>query len=87
MNGLAASEAVARAHAPLVQRAAAILGSGVGHSASSLRGKGEAAAPGPGPSVMIERGSINRLEREGQRGRLALTYRDPAGDAPLAALP
>lgn len=86
MNGLAASEAVARAHAPLVQRAAAILGSGVGHSSASLRGKGEAAVPGPGPSVLIERGSSNRLEREGQRGRMALTYRDPAGDAPLSAL-
>ncbi|NCU12205.1 MAG: AAA domain-containing protein, partial [Sphingomonadaceae bacterium] len=86
MNGLAASEAVARAHAPLVQRAAAILGSGVGDGAASLRGKGEAAAPGPGPSVRIERGTINRLEREGPRGRLALTYRDPASDAPLAAL-
>ncbi|MFN3516672.1 MAG: sigma-54 interaction domain-containing protein [Novosphingobium sp.] len=86
MNGLAASETVARSHAPLVQRAAAILGSGVGHSTASLRGKGEAAAPGPGPAVLIERGRINRLEREGQRGRLALTYCDPTGAAPLAAL-
>ncbi len=86
MGGLAASDAVARAHAPLVQRAAAILGSAIGSSCPALRGKGEAAAPGPGPNVLLERGPVNALRREGPRGHFSLTYRDPSADAPLAAL-
>ncbi len=84
MGGLTASEATARAHAPLVQRAAAILGSGCG--AAVLRGKGEAVQPGPGPSVLLERSTINALRREGQRGHFTLSYRNPTSDAPLAAL-
>jgi len=86
MSGLAASEAVARGHAPLVHRAAAILGSASGHSGATLRGKGEAVPPGPGPCVLLERGSANRLRREERRGHFALTYRDPSAEAPLAAL-
>jgi len=85
MSGLAATDSVAKMHAPLVQRVAAIVGSALGESTAVLRGKGEPAAPGPGPCVMLERGSVNALVREG-RGRFALTYRDPTGDAPLAAL-
>ena len=84
MGGLTTSELAARAHAPLVQRAAAILGSSGG--TATLRGKGEPVQPGPGPSVLLERGAINALRREGQRGHFALTYRDPTSDAALAAL-
>ena len=84
MSGLTTSELAARAHAPLVQRAAAILGSSGG--TATLRGKGEPVQPGPGPSVLLERGAINALRREGQRGHFALTYRDPTSDAALAAL-
>ncbi|HCF24407.1 MULTISPECIES: sigma 54-interacting transcriptional regulator [unclassified Novosphingobium] len=86
MSGLAASENVARANAPLVQRAAAILGSATGSSNAVLRGKGDPVPPGPGPSVLLERGAANQLRREGQRGQFTLSYRDPVGDAPLAAL-
>ena len=84
MGGLTTSELAARTHAPLVQRAAAILGSSGG--TATLRGKGEPVQPGPGPSVLLERGAINALRREGQRGHFALTYRDPTSDAALAAL-
>ncbi len=86
MVGVVASEAVARAHAPLVQRAAAILGSGGTGTSAVLRGKGEPVQPGPGPSVLIERGPADALRRDGPRGHFTLTYRDGAADAPLAAL-
>ena len=86
MGGLAASGATARAHAPLVQRAAAILGSAIGNSSPAMRSKGEAAAPGPGPNVMLERGPLSALRREGPRGHFALTYRYPASDSALASL-
>ncbi|MEQ1639395.1 MAG: sigma 54-interacting transcriptional regulator, partial [Novosphingobium sp.] len=84
MGGLTASEATARAHAPLVQRAAAILGSGCG--TATLRSKGDPVQPGPGPAVLLERGAANQLRREGQRGHFVLTYRDQTSDAALAAL-
>ncbi|MFM5950257.1 MAG: sigma 54-interacting transcriptional regulator, partial [Novosphingobium sp.] len=86
MSGLAVSESVARAHAPLVQRAAAILGSATGSSTAVLRGKGDPVPPGPGPNVLLERGATNQLRRENQRGHFSLAYRDPVADAPLAAL-
>lgn len=84
MGGLTASEATARTHAPLVQRAAAILGSGCG--TATLRSKGDPVQPGPGPAVLLERGAANQLRREGQRGHFVLTYRDQTSDAALAAL-
>jgi two-component system response regulator FlrC len=86
MSGLATSDGVARAHAPLVQRAVAILGSATGLGSATLRGKGDAIPPGPGPSVLLERGSTNQLRREGQRGHFTLSYRDPVAEASLAAL-
>ena len=86
MSGLAASDGVARAHAPLVQRAAAILGSATDSSTAVLRGKGDPVQPGPGPSVLLERGPTNQLRRDGQRGHFTLSYRDPVAEAPLAAL-
>ncbi|MFM5954948.1 MAG: sigma-54 interaction domain-containing protein [Novosphingobium sp.] len=86
MTGLVASDSVAKNHAPLVQRAAAILGSSGAAGTVTLRGKGEAAVPGPGPCVQLERGTRNALRRDGQRGHFTLSYRDAAADAPLAAL-
>ena len=79
MGGLAATGTVARAHAPLVQRAAAILEAATGNSTPPP-------PPGPGPSLLLERGTANSLRRDSQRGHFVLTYRDPAADAPLAAL-
>lgn len=84
--GLAASESAERMHAPLVQRASAILGSSAPGSAAMLRGKSDPQPVGPAPCVTLERGAVNTLSRDGARGRYTLTYRDPAGDAPLAAL-
>ncbi len=90
MSGLVCSEGTAKAHAPLVQRAAAIVGAigGVGGSASEvlLRGPREAAAPGRIRSVTLERSAINSLGRDGSPGRFSLSYRDPASDTALAAL-
>lgn len=86
MTGLLASEEVARRHAPLVQRAAAMLGSAPGGPDAVLRGPAEALPTGPAPCVTIERGAVNQLLRENGRGRFSLTYRDPTGAAPLAAL-
>ncbi|MFM5917221.1 MAG: sigma-54 interaction domain-containing protein [Novosphingobium sp.] len=76
---------VERRHAPLVQRAAAIIGSGMTGAAPALRNAGEPAQPGPGPQVSLERGARNALRRDGARG-FALTYKDPTSDAALAAL-
>lgn len=86
MTGLAASEAAGKAHAPLVQRVAAILGSAAAPAAASLCTAGEAVPPGPGPCIRLERGPANALRRMGRRAHFTLTYRDPGADAPLAAL-
>ena len=89
MAGLAYSEGVAKAHAPLVQRAAAIVGAtGPGGTAAEvlLRGVREAAAPGRVRSLTLDRAGHNALSRDGTPGRFTLTYRDAAGDTALAAL-
>ena len=79
-------ESVQRRHAPLVQRAAAIIGAGLGGTIPALRCAGELPRPGPGPSVSLERAARNLLRRDGPIGSFALTYSDPTSDAALAAL-
>ena len=79
-------ESVQRRHAPLVQRAAAIIGAGLGGTVPALRCAGELPPPGPGPSVSLERAARNLLRRDGPKGSFALTYSDPTSDAALAAL-
>ncbi len=86
MTAWVSSDSVERQHAPLVQRAAAIIGSSAAGLGPALRCAGETAAPGPGPSVSLERTSHNLLRRDGPRGAFSLSYRDPASDAVLAAL-
>ena len=86
MIGLALSEGALRQHAPLVQRAAAIAGPGLGDAAPVLRCAGDPVPPGPGACITLVRGNTNALQRGTARGHLTLTYRDAAGDAPLAAL-
>ena len=86
MSAEASNNRLEREHAPLVQRAAAIIGSGVGATLPALRCAGQPAAPGPGPGVSLERGTRNQLRREGPRGSYALTYQNPVSDAALAAL-
>ena len=85
MTAGASEGSVERRHAPLVQRAAAIIGSGMAGSHPLLRNAGEPAAPGPGPQVSLERAGRNTLRRDGARG-YALSYKDPTSDAALAAL-
>ncbi len=86
MSGLVCSEGTAKAHAPLVQRAAAIVGA-IGSGAEVLlRGPREAIAPGRVPSVTLERSGRNALGRDGAPGRFTLTYSDAASDTALAAL-
>ena len=80
------TESAGRQHAPLVQRAAAIIGSSAVGPGPAIRCAGQPAAPGPGPSVSLERTTRNQLRREGPRGHFALSYKDPASDAALAAL-
>ncbi|MDL2353409.1 MAG: sigma 54-interacting transcriptional regulator, partial [Pseudomonadota bacterium] len=80
------NDSMERRHAPLVQRAAAIIGSGIAGAQPALRCAGEPAPPGPGPSVSLERTTRNQLRREGPRGHFALSYKDPTSDAALAAL-
>ena len=85
MTAAATEGSAERRHAPLVQRAAAIISSGMAGAYPLLRNAGEPAAPEPGPQVSLERGARNCLRREGPRG-FALTYKDPTSDAALAAL-
>ena len=86
MSGLVCSEGAAKAHAPLVQRAAAIVGA-IGPAAEVLlRGAREAAAPGRVRSVTLERAGRNVLSRDGAPGRFSLSYSDPASATALAAL-
>ena len=86
MSGLVCSEGAAKAHAPLVQRAAAIVGA-IGPAAEVLlRGAREAAAPGRVRSVTLERAGRNVLSRDGAPGRFSLSYSDAASATALAAL-
>ena len=86
MTAAASSDNVERRHAPLVQRAAAIIGSSAAGLNPALRCAGEPAPPGPGPSVSLERTVRNVLRRDGPRGSFSLSYKDPTSDAVLAAL-
>ncbi|MDE2411198.1 MAG: sigma 54-interacting transcriptional regulator [Sphingomonadales bacterium] len=86
MPGLAFSDNAARLHAPLVQRAAAIVGAASCAATPLARVAGDPAPIGPGPCVTLERAARPTLVRDGARGRFTLTYADPASDATLAAL-
>ncbi len=86
MTGLVCSEGTAKAHAPLVQRAAAIVGAIGLTSEVLLRGPREAVAPGRVAAVTLERGAINALRRDGAPGRFSLTHSDAVSDTALAAL-
>ncbi|WP_374281591.1 sigma-54 interaction domain-containing protein [Novosphingobium sp.] len=90
MTALACSDGVTKNHAALIQRAAAIVtalgGMDDGAGVAQLRTARDPQPIGPAPCVTLERGAENTLVRDGQRGRLTLTYRDAGGDGPLAAL-
>lgn len=86
MNGLEFGEAVARRHAPLVQRAGAIADA-YGHGATiQLRDASDRSPlPPRAHAVMLQRGEEAAIIRNGA-SRLTLAYRDPASEASLAAL-
>lgn len=85
MKGLEFSENVMRRHGALVQRAAAIAGAFGSGGTPALRDAAERGAAASRHAVVLERGATPALRREGA-GQFALTYRDPASDASLAAL-
>ncbi|HMP57490.1 MAG TPA: sigma-54 factor interaction domain-containing protein, partial [Novosphingobium sp.] len=86
MNGLEIGDAVARLHAPLVQRAEAIATTCAGATRLVLRdAKDRSPLPPRAHAVTLERGSSPALTRDSAQA-LRLTYRDGAGEAALAAL-
>lgn len=73
-------------HAPLVQRAAAVIGSFGRHETIALRDSDDAALSGPvARAVTLQRGLEPSIMR-GPSGRHALTYTDGASEGALAAL-
>ena len=86
MNGMEFGEAVARAHAPLVQRANAIAAAIGGQEAVLLRHGADRTPASPNARmVTLERSGEPGIRRDGAN-RLSLTYRDPASDTSLGAL-
>ena len=86
MNGLEFSAAVARAHAPLVQRAAAIATSLGANETIELRDASDRSPLAPRVrSITLERATVPQIVRESAERR-TLRYRDAASDASLAAL-
>jgi hypothetical protein len=85
MTALALSETVKRQHVALAQRLAALLGTGGSAGARILRTAQDPAPVGPAPALTLERAAQPALRRLDGRGRFHLTYRDPSGEASLAA--
>ncbi|MEP7222280.1 MAG: sigma 54-interacting transcriptional regulator [Novosphingobium sp.] len=89
MTALDYSAAAAKAHAPLIQRAAAVLGV-LGQDASApvrIMDAGESqSAPSGTAAISLTRGDHPALLRRPGTGRHALTYTDPTSEAALAAL-
>ncbi len=86
MTGLVLGDGAAKRHAPLVECAAAIVRSLAGAAPALIRAASDPQPVGPAPCVTLERGQVNALRRETGRGHFALTYRDGAAEAQLAAL-
>lgn len=86
MTALAFSDSVARLHAPLVQRADAIVGAVMASGAPLLRTAADPLPQGPGGCITLERANQDRLRRDDGRGRFTLAYRDGASPTALAAL-
>ena len=86
MNGIEFDSQVAKLHAPLVQRLAAVLAAlGTGGTAE-LRDAADRTPLAPGATaVTLERSGRPAIHRDGPR-RSALTYADPHSEGSLAAL-
>lgn len=85
MMALACSETVKRQHVALVQRLDALLGAGSEGGQRILRTAQDPAPVGPAPALTLTRAAQPELRRLDGRGRFHLTYRDPSGEATLAA--
>src|SRR5215831_10249001 len=86
MNGMEFSEAVARQHAPLVQRAAGVAAAQALGTTTQLRDADDR-SPQAGQShvVTLEQSAAPEIIREGAQ-RFRLRYDDPLGETALAAL-
>jgi len=86
MTGLSIADAVARNHAPLVQRASAIVGACGAARPVVLRDAGDRSPlPPRSRAVSLRRGGSPAIVREGA-SHLTIAYADPASEAALAAL-
>jgi len=86
MNGMEFSDVVARQHAPLVQRAAAIAAAQALGAATQLRDADDRTPhAGHAHVVTLEQSSSPAIVREGTQ-RFHLRYEEPAGETALAAL-
>jgi two-component system response regulator FlrC len=87
MLGLEFGNSVANRHAPLVQRASAIVTALGQDDAILLRDAGDASPVGARPAcVTLDRGTSRAIVRDGGTRRFTLRYDDPASEASLAAL-
>ena len=86
MAGVNYGSTVAERHAPLTQRLRAIL-SGFDRTVRvDVRDIADPAPGGAGPCVTLRRADHSAIKRASGPGRYTLTYRDPTGEATLAAL-
>ncbi len=88
MTGLEFSSVAARAHAPLLQRAAAVFGVMAGGSGVVMIADAEEklVLPAQVPAVMLTRSAHPSVTRRQGTGRHSLVYADPVSEASLAAL-
>ncbi|MCZ8326090.1 MAG: sigma 54-interacting transcriptional regulator [Sphingomonadaceae bacterium] len=78
------SDATWRQHSVLAERVASVLGL-AGPDFGRLRTQHDPVPSGPAPCLTLERAARPGLRREDGRARYHLTYRDPSGEAALAA--
>src|SRR4051812_33293711 len=86
MNGMEFNDVVARQHAPLVQRAAAIAAAQALGTATQLRDAGDRSPHAGGAHVVtLEQGAVPEIVREGAQ-RFRLRYDEAGSETALAAL-
>ena len=85
MDGLQFTAETARHHAPMVQRASAIIAALTGAGPVWLTSADESLPERGAPAIALTRGAQGKLERLGAR-RFAITYADPTGDVALGAV-
>lgn len=86
MDGLEFTAALTVSHAPLVQKAAAVICAAGTSQPVILRDSAEGSFPARRAGVTLIRAERNAILREGDGSRLTLAYTDGAADSTLAAL-